>query len=66
MFRPISREAEIGQFMASVIAQEDSFSRRLVSVLARLDFQEWQLLEKMADKLLAEMAQDKQKETGSQ
>lgn len=54
-FVPISRNAEIEAFMNSVMQGEDAdFRRRLVAVLAKLDTSEWELLEKMAQKLAAE------------
>lgn len=53
--RPVSRNAEIEAFMNSVMHGEDAdFRRRLVAVLAKLDTSEWELLEKMAQKLAAE------------
>lgn len=52
MLKPVSRDAEIASFMGDVMRGEDGdFRRRLVSVLAKLDAAEWELLEKMALKL---------------
>lgn len=51
----ISRDAEIASFMGDIMRGEDAdFRRRLISVLARLDMAEWELLERMALKLAAE------------
>lgn len=55
MLCPVSRDAEIAAFMGDVMRGESGdFRRRLVSVLARLDVSEWELLEKMARKLAEE------------
>ena len=55
MFLQLSREEEITKFCMSIIRDPDSeFQRQFVSVLARLEPPQWQLLADMADKLLAE------------
>lgn len=55
MFKPVSRDKEIAAFMGDVMRGEtDDFRRRLVAVLAKLDPEEWELLERMALKLVAE------------
>lgn len=55
MFNPVNRDAEIAAFMGDIMRSENpDFRRRLISVLARLDVAEWELLEKMALKLAAE------------
>lgn len=55
MLKPSNRDAEIAAFMDSIMNGEDAdFRRRLISVLTRLDTEEWKLLEKMALKLAAE------------
>lgn len=55
MFKPENRDVEIAAFMGEIMRGEDAnFRRRLVSVLARLDVSEWELLEKMALKLADE------------
>lgn len=48
MFTPTTRDEEIAQFAAQVIGEEGSFRNRLVSVLARLDEDDWAVLEKIA------------------
>lgn len=61
MFNPINRDAEIAAFMGDVMRGEDAdFRRRLISVLARLDVSEWELLEKMALKLAEEAKKEDQ------
>lgn len=55
MFKPINRDAAIAAFMGDVMnGEKEDFRRRLMNVLARLDSDEWKLLEKMALKLAAE------------
>ena len=55
MLKPISRDAEIAAFLGDVMRGEPAdFRRRLVAVLARLDVEEWKLLEKMAAQLAEE------------
>lgn len=55
MFLQLSREKEITKFCMSIIRDPDSeFQRQFVSVLARLEPAQWQLLSDMADKLLAQ------------
>lgn len=55
MFLQLSREEEIKKFCMSIIRDPDSeFQRQFVSVLARLEPAQWQLLSDMADKLLAQ------------
>ena len=57
MFRPVSRNEEIENFMNTIMHSENAdFRRRLVAVLAKLDASEWTLLEQMAQKLAAEAA----------
>ena len=49
MFLRLSREEEISRFCMSIIRDPDSvFQRQLVSVLARLEPAQWQLLADMA------------------
>lgn len=55
MFRSRSREDEIASFMAGLLGGEGTdFQRRLVSVLARLTVDEWDLIERKARELLTE------------
>ena len=48
MFTPVTRDEEIAQFAAEVIAGEGSFRHRFVSMLSRLSEDDWSVLEKMA------------------
>lgn len=55
MFVQPTRDEEIAAFVGAALSGEDeNFRRRLLSVLSRLDEEEWQLLEKMAKKLAGE------------
>ena len=59
MFRQQSRNDELTAFMGDLLKNETpDFRARLVSVLARLDTEEWRLLEKMALKLVDEMKKE--------
>lgn len=53
MFAPRDREDEIAAFMADIIT-EDSFRRRVVSAMAKMTVDEWEVLEKILDKLIEE------------
>ena len=59
MFRPVSREVEIGQFVSKVVSGDNKFMKSLVSVMAKLSAEEWEMLADMADKLRQEMDDDK-------
>lgn len=48
MFTPVTRDEEIAQFVGRVIAGDGSFKHRFVSMLARLDEEDWEVLEKIA------------------
>lgn len=58
MFASSTRVEEIGDFINSFMSEEDDFKRRFISVLARLDVDEWKLIEKMALKLVEESKKD--------
>lgn len=49
MFVPLSRDDQITDFMSDLLKnEEDSFKRRLITALAKLDESQWELLEKIA------------------
>lgn len=51
MFIQRTRTEKITDFAADILKEEDeSFRRRLVEALADLDMEEWELLEKIAEK----------------
>ena len=55
MLTPISRDAEIAAFLGDVMrGEKEDFRRRLVSVLARLEPAEWELLANMAQRMAEE------------
>lgn len=51
MFVQRTRSQEITDFMADLVQTDNEFKRRFVSVLARLDEKDWELIEKMAEML---------------
>lgn len=54
MFLPRERDEQIMDFVASAMSGEsDNFKRRLLSVLARLDEDHWELLERYLRELVA-------------
>lgn len=60
IYHKVSRQDEIAAFMNNALhGKSNDFKQRLVSVLARLDESEWELLEKMALKLMAEYQEQK-------
>ena len=65
MFVARTREEEIAVFMGEVLDGPNNFKKRLISVLANLDEDGWELLEAMALKLAEEEAQ-RQKENPGQ
>lgn len=53
MFIDITKEEEIAAFIGNALADEtDTFKKRLIAMLARLNSDEWALLEKMAKEML--------------
>ena len=59
MFVQRSRDEELSAFFGDLLSGEPDFKRRLIAVLSRLDESEWELLEKMADKLMGELKKEK-------
>lgn len=55
MFLQRSKDEEVTAFLSQIMSDdEESFRRRMISVLCRLNTEEWAMLERMAQKLLAE------------
>lgn len=54
MFQQMSRSEEISAFIGDVLSGEPDFRRRLILGLARLNQEEWAMLERVAKKLLEE------------
>ena len=49
----MTRDEEIASFIGGVQSDvEDTFKKRLIAVLAKLDEKEWDLLEKMAEDIV--------------
>lgn len=59
MFVERSRDEELSAFFGGLMNGQPDFMRRLISVLSRLDESEWELLEKMAEKLMEEFQKEK-------
>lgn len=59
MFVQRSRDEELSAFFGDLMAGQPNFKRRLMTVLSRLDESEWELLEKMVDRLMEEEKKEK-------
>ena len=55
MMRAMSREEELASLFSKLLTCEPGFKHRLISVLLRMDESEWEMLERKADELLAEI-----------
>lgn len=54
MFNEITRDEQIADFVGDVLReQDDSFRRRFIAMLSRLDEDDWAALERMANDLAA-------------
>ena len=54
MFNEITRDEQIADFVGDVLReQDDSFRRRFIAMLSRLDEEDWAALERMANDLAA-------------
>ena len=59
MFLDYSRDQQIMDFVADAMRGEsDNFKRRLISVLARLDENEWAILEKRLREIIGDEKRD--------
>lgn len=55
MFRKLTREQEISKFVGAALTDEtESFRKRFLTMLSRLNTEEWMVLEKMALELAGE------------
>nr|DAL72559.1 MAG TPA: ESX-1 secretion-associated regulator [Caudoviricetes sp.] len=52
MFIQLTRDQLITDFAADLIMENDTFKKRLVEALAKLDESEWDVLEKLAESLI--------------
>ena len=56
MFLPLTRSEKIAKFAGRILRDESpTFQRRLVELLAELDTEEWEILERFAQKLAKRM-----------
>ena len=51
MQKELSREAEIGAFLADVFEDDDDFRRSFVSALAKLDVNDWKKISEFIDSI---------------
>ena len=54
MFKPLSRDEEVAKFFGEMLmpaGDEDSFKRRFISAVARLNPEQWKMLEEVATAL---------------
>lgn len=54
MMRSVSREEELANMMGNLLTCEPGFKHRLISVLLRMNEDEWEMLERKANELLYE------------
>lgn len=52
MFIPLTRDQLITDFATDLIMEDNTFKKRLVEALAKLDESEWEVLEKLAESLI--------------
>lgn len=52
MFVPLTRNQLITDFAADLIMEDNTFKKRLVEALAKLDESDWEVLEKLAESLI--------------
>ena len=52
MFAPLTRNQLITDFATDLIMEDNTFKKRLVEALAKLDESEWDVLEKLAESLI--------------
>ena len=52
MFVPLTRNQLITDFASDLIMEDNTFKKRLVEALAKLDENEWEVLEKLAERLI--------------
>lgn len=52
MFVPLTRNQLITDFTSNLIKEDETFKKRLVEALAKLDENDWEVLEKLAESLI--------------
>lgn len=60
MFLQRSKDEELAAFFGDVLSGQPDFKRRLLAALSRLDEKEWDMLEAVTDKLLADLQKEKE------
>lgn len=55
MFKPVTRDQAITDFMADILKGNPDFRTKLVSIMARLSAEEWEMLERRARELMADL-----------
>lgn len=55
MFVQVSRDEEIAAFLGDVLADKPNFRKKLISVMARMTVEEWEMLERKVVELMEEM-----------
>lgn len=62
IFKKRTRDQEISDFIGNVLSKEnDTFKKRLISVLSSLDEDEWEVLEMRLKKIVGVLGSDEQK-----
>lgn len=51
VFIPLTRDQQITDFLGDLIKEENSFKKRLIDALSRLDEKDWEDIERVVDKL---------------
>lgn len=59
MFKPKSRNEELFEFVTKTVGEPTGIQAKLLTVMSRLDENQWQLLDDMARQLMEEMQKGK-------
>ena len=55
LFRELTKEEEISNFLGEVVTSDKDFRKRFISALARLDDDGWDVMEKFIDDIIKEV-----------
>ena len=58
MFDPVTPDEELAEFFGDILAGEPDFKRRFIQALSRLSSEQWEMLEKVATQLVADMQKE--------
>ena len=61
MFKPKTRNESLTEFFSDVLSEGDSIKSQLLSVMAKLSTEQWELLDDIAHKLYDELESQKNK-----